>query len=564
MYSNNTKYPSSHASSTPLASSSSSSPPPGLSSRLKQRTQREKYRGKRGEVDVDGGNGENLNVIDSLRRLQQHAFKDIMELRHRLTVTEKDTNALVAWRNSTADITVDASNEVGLCFGVHAPSTSVNSLDSLSDVEGQDLSTTGKLDMDTVGRNSNRESRTASKRRVCAWHRANLCTLILNKRHSFNAIDWSNGKNRDSACEVRMKLSTSGASQNVVFNSMELLIPTIFEKLKIKLLPLAESGRNATSGICERGVASIGQDFVTEAGASSLPFLERVWGHGAAIGFNGMKNKLMFTTSSIICPQKHTLSYKIQREDDDSECDRLASVPLNLSQDCMPREGTLSSPKLALERYFESKTKQRESEIHFKQCYLAEAAVMLSTQSSIGIVSMYGDADSFRSSESLAAGHSPRKNNLAVGIHALTLLFDKLCVRGWIARESCTTDSKTQAIAQLHGKENALKTPAYRRKNRSFGLSVSSLSAYNEGLRVGAAIGSSSTNGNITMKGSARQKVPEYRKFLSFAASHGLYGEASVVVPLNGNLRINPSLVFRVNERGQAYALFFPRIQWHS
>ena len=58
------------------------------------------------------------NVIDSLRRLQQHAFKDIMELRHRLTVTEKDTNALVAWKKSFPEISLDASDEIGLCWSV--------------------------------------------------------------------------------------------------------------------------------------------------------------------------------------------------------------------------------------------------------------------------------------------------------------------------------------------------------------------------------------------------------------------------------------------------------------
>ena len=330
---------------------------------------------------------------------------------------------------------------------------------------------------------------------------------------------------------MRIRCGIDGHRQALSLRSIEVFVPTAVDSLKVKLVPLAESGHNMTTGVSERSVGSLCGDFVTAAGAStSLPFLDRVRGHGAAVGVNALGKKLMVTAGGFI----HSLGPRAPA--------RLAARTGDgggIAAEAPGGGGFLSSADEAAAHLAACRGRGAPPQ---DRSVVAEAAMLLSERVAVGAVGML--------TRSAGAARAPDDDGppggaaaAALGVHGLAFVSDTVCLRGWLARESARGSARGAAEGSTtegpHG---------------SFGVSLSSVSPYDD-ARYGLAVGSSGAAVAAAGGGGGGGVLP-------FLGRRGAYAEASVVVPISYSLRLIQNACVALDGRGMPRATLFARTQW--
>lgn len=519
--------------------------------------------------------------IATLRRLQQDAFQDIMALRGRLNKTERDVEDLERWRAGMPSVSVDAASVLGVCV---AAGRSAAGRTSSDDDDGNDA---GEM-VEGGGKKRRRFA-------PVVWHKTWISTVVQNATAGLlNSVTASQADGGGGG-EVRVRCASDGDA--LALRSVEVFVPTAVDRVKVKLIPIAHSGHCATTGIGERGIGALCDDFVTPAGASaSLPFLDHVQGHGVAVGVNALNKKLMITAASFIDSRAQT-SIRAMHSTDQKQPTRMESnVPRVVPATSAPRRrdrsggggrgALLNSAHEASQHMHaiqEGGIHEEALDVRQQACVIAEAAMLLSPKVALGVVGLRnsGRGTGVASSSSGSRGDSNAHNCIdnraykyALGAHGLAFFMDSFCLRGWFAREGrdvlCRRNfcSANPTSAVLHADETTRNAAGTRKFSHSFGLSLTSLSAYDDS-RVSVAFGSSPLlrNGEFGTRRRASKDDDGgdgsgTGGLGAFAARNGLYGEASMVVPLDRNIRIVPNLTVSFDDGGKPTAAFFARARF--
>lgn len=414
----------------------------------------------------------------TLRRLVRDAFRDILELRGRVDSIEKNARISEAERNMQPKLQImEAIDEIGIACNF-------------------------------------------LKKNVSPWHKARFQLLVSpsqmlasedNTFEDFSQTGSSRRLKKRTRNGFLARITGIIKGNALSLQSAEIVIPTYIQNLKVKLLPVTDSGSKLTSGISEHGIGNLVDNFVTPAGSASIPLLDSMKGHGIAIGMETLQNRLLVTAATLL----------------HAKCGDSG------------------------EEYLSSAFEAGQSSANDKNSpcsFISEAAMRFSSQIALGLVGVY-NTDVILNSSEYSRNRNQRCDGCSVGLHGLALLRDSICLRGWFSRSLGLHRDNDGSIGRPKGFDDR------------FGLSMSSFSMYDD-FRIGAAIGSSTPSlcSLNVENGGSRKTLSKRSKILDYACHHKLHGEAFAVFPVNDKLTVTPNVTVNVSDDGKAKILFHFRI----